>query len=328
MTPNPKISYWKKVLSLLNEEQNVFLAMVVHHTIHSPGTTGAKLLVAENKKMMGTIGGGIMEHTLVNRAQEILSNGHFIPKIHTLNHNKFGSGEQSGMICAGKQTNLYYVCDPEKDGEIVDKIIQNLTEGQSAILSISPEGMSLHKQELENHDSQYSFTQSDNHWCYQEQLKNYNRIAILGGGHCSLALSRVMKNLGYDVFVFETRGNISTLGENNFADTTNILDDFKDAASQLSLPENTQVVVMTTDVPNDVRGLLGLLDFPFPFIGVMGSVNKISEIKKQLQAENISDQQLSRIVAPVGLAMVSNTPEEIAISVAAQLLQLRNESPN
>ena len=328
MNDNPKIAYWKKVLSLLNKGQNVFIAMVVDHTIHSPGTTGAKLLVKENKEMMGTMGGGIMEFTLVNRAYNILNNGNFTPEIQSLDHKKTGTDEQSGMICAGKQTNLYYVCEPEKDGEIVDKIVQNLTEGQSAILSISPEGMSLHKQKLENHDSQYSFTQSDNHWCYQEQLKNYNRIAILGGGHCSLALSRVMKNLGYDVFVFETRGNISTLGENNFADTTNILDDFKDAASQLSLPENTQVVVMTTDVPNDVRGLLGLLDFPFPFIGVMGSVNKITENKKRLHAKNISDQQFSRIVAPVGLAMVSNTPEEIAISVAAQLLQLRNESPN
>ena len=328
MNDNPKIAYWKKVLSLLNKGQNVFIAMVVDHTIHSPGTTGAKLLVKENKEMMGTIGGGIMEFTLVNRAYNILNNGNFTPEIQSLDHKKTGTDEQSGMICAGKQTNLYYVCEPEKDSEIVVKIVQNLTEGQSAILSISPEGMSLHKQELENHDSQYSFTQSDDQWCYQEQLKNYNRIAILGGGHCSLALSRVMKNLGYDVFVFETRGNISTLGENNFADTTNILDDFKDAASQLSLPENTQVVVMTTDVPNDVRGLLGLLDFPFPFIGVMGSVNKISEIKKRLHAKNISDQQFSRIVAPVGLAMVSNTPEEIAISVAAQLLQLRNESPN
>ena len=328
MNDNPKIAYWKKVLSLLNKGQNVFIAMVVDHTIHSPGTTGAKLLVKENKEMMGTIGGGIMEFTLVNRAYNILNNGNFTPEIQSLDHKKTGTDEQSGMICAGKQTNLYYVCEPELDSEIVDKIVQNLTEGQSAILSISPEGMSLHKQELENHDSQYSFTQSDDHWCYQEQLKNYNRIAILGGGHCSLALSRVMKNLGYDVFVFETRGNISTLGENNFVDTTNILDDFKDAASQLSLPENTQVVIMTTDVPNDVRGLLGLLDFPFPFIGVMGSVNKISEIKKRLHAKNISDQQFSRIVAPVGLAMVSNTPEEIAISVAAQLLQLRNESPN
>ena len=328
MNDNPKIAYWKKVLSLLNKGQNVFIAMVVDHTIHSPGTTGAKLLVTENKEMMGTIGGGIMEYELVNRAQEILSNKNFIPEVHTLNHKKSGSGEQSGMICAGKQTNLYYVCEPEKDGKIVEEIFQVLSESQPAIFSISLEGLSLQKQKLDACDFQFSLTQDDNKWHYQEQLQNFNRIAIIGGGHCSLALSRVMKNLGYDVFVFETNGNISTLGENNFADTTNILDDFKDAASQLSLPENTQVVVMTTDVPNDVRGLLGLLDFPFPFIGVMGSVNKISEIKKRLHAENISDQQLSRIVAPVGLAMVSNTPEEIAISVAAQLLQLRNESPN
>ena len=327
MNDNPNIAYWEKVLSLLNKGQNVFLAMVVDHTIHSPGTTGAKLLVAENITM-GTIGGGIMEYELVNRARDILNHENFTPEIHTLNHKKSGSGEQSGMICAGKQTNLYYVCDPEKDGEIVDKIIQNLTEGQSAILSISPEGMSLHKKELENHDSQYSFTQSENHWCYQEQLKNFNRIAILGGGHCSLALSRIMKNLGYDVFAFDTRENISTLDQNNFADSVQILDDFKDAASQLSLPENTQVVVMTTDVASDVCGLLGILDKPFPFIGVMGSENKISEIKKRLKTEGISDKQLSRLTAPVGLPMVSNTPEEIAISVAAQLLQLRNESPN
>ena len=60
MNDNPKIAYWKKVLSLLNKGQNVFIAMVVDHTIHSPGTTGAKLLVKENKEMMGTIGRGIM----------------------------------------------------------------------------------------------------------------------------------------------------------------------------------------------------------------------------------------------------------------------------
>ena len=66
---NSNITYWEYVSSLLKDGQNVFLAMVVHHTTHSPGTTGAKLLVTENGKMMGTIGGGIMEYTLVNRAQ-------------------------------------------------------------------------------------------------------------------------------------------------------------------------------------------------------------------------------------------------------------------
>ena len=322
------ISYWKKVLSFLKKEQKVFLAMVVDHTIHSPGTTGAKLLVTENKEMMGTIGGGTMEYELVNRAQEILLNENFTPEIHTLNHNKFGSGEQSGMICAGKQTNLYYVCEPEKDRKTVDEMVQVLSESQPAILSISLEGLSLQKQKLQNHDFQYCFTQSENNWHYQEQLKNFNRIAIIGGGHCSLALSRVMNNLGYDVVAFDTRGNISTLDQNNFAVSRQIIDDYKKAAPQINLPEKTNIVIMTTDVASDVRGLLGVLDNPFPFIGVMGSENKISEIKKRLKVEGIDDQQLSRITAPVGLPMVSNTPEEIAISIAAQLLQFRDENSN
>ena len=166
------ISYWKKVLYLLKEEQKVFLAMVVDHTIHSPGTTGAKLLVTENKEMMGTIGGGIMEYELVNRAQEILSNENYIPEIHTLNHNKFGLGEQSGMICAGKQTNLYYVCEPEKDRKTVDKMVQVLSESQHAILSISLEGLSLQKQKLYTSDFQFNLTKDDNKWHYLWQNKH------------------------------------------------------------------------------------------------------------------------------------------------------------
>ena len=322
------ISYWKKVLSLLKEEQKVFLAMVVYHTIHSPGTTGAKLLVTENKEMMGTIGGGIMEYELVNSAQKILSNENYIPEIHTLNHNKFGLGEQSGMICAGKQTNLYYVCEPEKDRKTVEEIIHVLTENQPAILSISPGGMSLQKHKLDASDFQFNLTQDGSKWHYQEQLKNFNRIAIIGGGHCSLALSRVMNNLGYDVVAFDIRENISTLDQNNFVDSIQIIDDYKKAASLINLPEKTDIVIMTTDVASDIRGLLGILNKPFPFIGVMGSENKISEVKKRLKLEGISDQQLSRITAPVGLPMISNTPEEIAISIAAQLLQLRDENSN
>ena len=201
---NSNITYWEYVSSLLKDGQNVFLAMVVHHTIHSPGTTGAKLLVTKNRDMMGTIGGGIMEYTLVNRAQDVLKNDIFTSEIQILSHQKSGPGEKSGMICAGQQTNLYYLCQPEKDGKIVEEIVKVLKKGQLGILSISPEGLAVHKKNTDGHEIQYSLTKNESNWHYQEQLKNFNRIAIMGGGHCSLALSRVMNNLGYDVFVFET----------------------------------------------------------------------------------------------------------------------------
>ena len=123
LTYNPVNSFWRIVANQLANNQCVFIAVVAEHTKHSPGTTGAKLLVAEDIDPVGTIGGGIMEYNLVKRANSILQQENFLSEIQTFIHRKSGPGEKSGMICAGKQTNLYYLCCPEKDIETADKII-------------------------------------------------------------------------------------------------------------------------------------------------------------------------------------------------------------
>ena len=321
-------SFWQTVASLLEKGQNVFLALVAEHTQHSPGTMGAKLLVAKNHDPVGTIGGGIMEYKLVKQAGDILERDNYTPEIQTLIHRKSGPGEKSGMICAGKQTNLYYLCHPEKDGETVERIKHNLENDQSATLTISPSGMLVKEQQPDVNKPQIKLSVGENRWLYEEQLLNFKRIAIIGGGHCSLALSRVMKNLGYGVFVYETRENVFTITENRYTRSVQIVDDYRDAASLINYPELTNVVVMTTDVDSDVQGLLGLIDLPSPFIGVMGSQAKIAEILRRLKSEGISEDQLSHLTAPVGTPMTSNTPEEIAISVAAQILQKRIQPTN
>ena len=328
MTPSTSNTFWETTDSLLEKGQNVFLTLVADHTQHSPGTTGAKLLVAKDIDPVGTIGGGIMEYNILKRAKKILDQGSFTPEVQTFVHRKSGTGEKSGMICAGKQTNLYYLCQPEKDGEIIKKILTHLKGNDSAVLSINTNEMNIQKKEpcLDQPQIKMSIKGSD--WCYEEQLMNFKRIAIIGGGHCSLALSRLMKQLGYDVFVFDTRENVSTVKENKYARSVQIVDDFQEAGKQINFPELTNVVVMTTDVVSDVRGLLGVKDLPFHFIGVMGSQPKIAEIVKQLKSEDISNDQLSKFTAPVGIPMDSNTPDEIAVSIAAQILQNREKSLN
>jgi len=321
-------TFWGTVDSLLEKGQNVFLTLVAYHTQHSPGTTGAKLLVAKDIDPVGTIGGGIMEYNILKRANEILDQGSFTPEIQTLVHRKSGTGEKSGMICAGKQTNLYYLCQPEKDGDIIKKILTHLNGNDSAILSINTNGMNVQKKEPYLDQPRINIYIKGTDWRYEEQLMNFYRIVIIGGGHCSLALSRLMKQLGYDVFVFDTRKNVSTVKENKYAHSVQIVDDFQEVGKQIDFPELTNVVVMTTDVVSDVRGLLGIKDLPFHFIGVMGSQPKISEIIKQLKSEDISDDQLSQLTAPVGIPMDSNTPDEIAVSIAAQILQNREKSLN
>ena len=318
-------SFWFKLLYQLNHNHKVFFALVASHTSASPGTTGAKMFIsADTGEINGTIGGGIMEHKLIERAKEILQQKQeFKPEIQTLYHRTSASGEKSGMICSGSQTNLYYLCQPSKDKKAIAKIVSVIERDIPASLLIDPSGISVQEKTVDLAQPKISLTQESGEWKYEEQLLNRQRIAIFGGGHCSLALSRVMSQLDYHVQVFDTRNEVSTLTQNTYARSIKIIDNYQGAGALIPFPQLTCVVVMTTDFVSDINALLGVISLSFPFIGVMGSSAKIATIFQQLQQAGISDTLLSRLYAPVGLPINSHTPEEIAIAIAAQILQQR-----
>ena len=315
--------FWAKLLEKLSENQKVFLALVADHTKSSPGTTGAKLWVSETGEICGTIGGGIMEQKLIDRAQKILKQEDFKPEIQTLYHRTSGLGEKSGMICSGSQTNLYYLCHPSRDRAIIEKLVSLIERDISGSLLIDASGMSVEEKAVDLAQPTIQLIQESGSWRYEEQLLNRKRIAIIGGGHCSLALSRVMTQLDYDVLVFDTRHEVSTLTQNIYASSVKIVEDYQEVGAVIPWPQLTCVVVMTSDYASDISALLGVVSLPFPFIGVIGSRAKIATIFEQLQQAGISETELSRLYAPVGLPIGSHTPEEIAISIAAQIIQER-----
>ena len=320
--------FWAKLLRKLTENQKVFLVLVAHHTKGSPGTTGANLFVSETGETYGTIGGGIMEYKLIDHAKEILKQKTFTPEIQTLYHRTSGSGEKSGMICSGSQTNLYYLCHPSRDIEIIEKVVSLIEGDISGSLFIDSSGMSVEEKPVNLAQPAIQLIQASGNWKYKEQLLNRQRIAIIGGGHCSLALSRVISQLNYNVQVFDTRLDVSTLTQNSYIRSVKIVEDYQEVGALIPFVQLTCVVVMTTDFPSDIRALLGVTSLPFPFIGVMGSHVKIATIFEQLQQAGISESVLSRLYAPVGLTIGSHTPEEIAISIAAQILQERKKWQN
>lgn len=316
-----KRNFWESLRQKLSDKQKVFLALVAHHTPGSPGTTGAKLWVAETGEIQGTIGGGIMEYKLIDRAKKILKQEDFQPEIQTLYHRASGFGEKSGMICSGSQTNLYYLCHPSRDREIIEQLVSIVERDISGSLLIDSSGMSVEETPVNLAQPTIQLIQESGNWRYEEQLLNHQRIAIIGGGHCSFALSRVMSQLNYNVLVFDTRHEVSTLTQNTYAQSVKIVEDYQEVGDLIPFPQLTCVVVMTTDFTSDIRALLGVVSLPFPFIGVIGSRAKIATIFEQLQQAGISESLLSRLYAPVGLPIGSHTPEEIAISIAAQILQ-------
>ena len=318
-------TFWEAVRDRLRKDERVGVVLVVNHSVHSPGTTGSRMAIFADGSTVGTIGGGVMELDIVRSAPEIFFAAEHAPTLRKLYHRKEGEGEKSGLICSGFQTNLYATMGRAEHADLLDALVKAGREDRSAVLEIRPTGIALLDLPAGGPRIQHDLVYSGYTWVYRESAMNLSRIAILGGGHCGLALSRLMHRLGYHVSIFDSRPRVPTMLENDFTDEKHIVDDLVDAASMIRLPEHTNLVVMTTELSSDVRALLGAAGRAFPFVGVMGSRAKIATMRKALLAEGVTAEWIDNLVAPVGLPIGSNTPDEIAVSVAGQLLQRRIE---
>ena len=317
-------SFWERVHGHLGAGIRVFVACVAEHTRGSPGTAGAKLLVAESGELFGTIGGGAMEQRMVDQARALLQGDNHRPAKQTLVHSEKASGDQSGLICEGSQTNVFCVLNGPRDLASVRTIVDRVRDDQRGWIEIDDAGLRLAEIGAGFDAPRITFTEADGRWRYREDLLNRRRIAVIGGGHCAAALGAVMAPLGYRVHVFDTRAHVVSHDRATAVGSLSIVADYADAGPAIDYPEFTAVVVMTADYRTDVRALLGVARLPFPFIGLMGGRKKIARIFTLLREEGISPETIGRIHAPVGLDVGSETPEEIAISIAAQILRERN----
>lgn len=322
--PNPAM--WQFVRDRLHDDRDVFVAHVAHNTRHSPGTTGAELAVADDGTTQGTIGGGIMEAEVLELAEEAHNADDFSPRFERLYHRNQAPDDEtsrsSGLACAGNQTNVYHRVEPDADLETVADIVDRLDDDESGLVRISERGLELEDYAPDDIEPPHRFEDGDD-WSYTQQLLNWKRIAIIGGGHCGLALSRTMAQLGYAVTVFENRPDVFTFVDNDSATRKVAVDDYAEAADHIDHPAWTHVVVMTSNQPDDVRGLYGVAGGPYPYIGVMGAPAKLARIRSDLTDLGVDSETIDRFYAPIGLEMTSDTPDEIAISIAGEILRER-----
>jgi xanthine/CO dehydrogenase XdhC/CoxF family maturation factor len=180
------MSFWRRVLDRVESDGRVFVALVVDHSIHSPGTTGARLAVFESGETVGTLGGGIMEVNLVERARAALSDQTFEPELRTLHHRKHGDGEKSGLICAGYQTNLCLILERRQALAELEQAVEG-ESAQGGFLELTPSGIRFRQDSDLTRGEQSRLVANGNAWQYIERLVNFRRVAILGGGLCGLA---------------------------------------------------------------------------------------------------------------------------------------------
>ena len=312
------LRFWTKVAEELDAGRTVFVAVVVGHKKGSPGTEGASLLFTENEEQFGTIGGGAMEARVLENAKRALKSGVSGPVLETLLHRK-SEESPSGLICGGSQTHVSFVLDQTYE-EVVFEIKRRLEVGESGAVTLSALGVSLQDEDFSKES--VGFSKENDDWGAWIGLFNRRRLLVVGCGHCGAALARQMDLLGFHVTLVDPRGSLFST-QDLPERIVNEIESYSEAAQAISLKyaRLTFVVVMTPSYLDDVDALTSLLPNPFPFMGVMGSPAKLKKIREELKSRNIGHEDWSRVTAPVGLPIGSDTPEEIAVSIAAQILQ-------
>ncbi|RZK54456.1 MAG: XdhC/CoxI family protein [Hymenobacter sp.] len=305
---------WALAAAALRAGQPAALLCVVRSEGSSPGRQGFKMTVTA-EAVAGSIGGGIMEHKWVELARQHLGAGDYSPLLRPQIHRREAPADRSGMMCAGEQEVLLWPLRPD-DLPVVAAIAHALqTLGGGAWEVSEAAGLRL---AAEAPASFYDY-QPGPAWRYREQLGFRDHLVIVGGGHVSLALSQVASSLEFEITVLDDRADLPTLAANHFAHHRQQVD-----YNNLGVPPGPHcyVVVMTVGYRTDAVVLRRLLGPAYRYLGVLGSATKVAELRRVLAAEGFD---LSRLRGPIGVPINSRLPEEIAVSVAAELIRVRNQ---
>ncbi|HKY31725.1 MAG TPA: XdhC family protein [Candidatus Polarisedimenticolia bacterium] len=151
-------------------------------------------------------------------------------------------------------------------------------------------------------------------------------LYLFGGGHVALAVARVARTAGFRVVVIDDRPDFANRERFPEADAALVLP-LQSAFEHLAIGPEDHVVAVTRGHQHDEPVIEQALRTKAAYIGMIGSRRKVAILWRRLEARGVSRQELQRVHAPIGLPIGADTPGEIAVSIVAQMVQVRRERP-
>ena len=152
-----EIELWKFAYNKLKNNISLILLVVVDSGKSSPGRAGFKMVLADDGEVIGTIGGGIMEHTLLKEAKENLNEQKSFCYVKKLIHNKNVDGNKSGLICGGTQTMIIKSLQTDETKSVA-QILENFENLEKGLLVINQSGISFLSSKTNEEQISFSFT--------------------------------------------------------------------------------------------------------------------------------------------------------------------------
>lgn len=302
----PELRVWRALSEESSRGRPAVLAVVVSHAGSSPGRTGWLMAVGVDGWLAGTTGGGSAEAQIVDRSFDLLREPSPMPILVTQTHRR-GVAEASGMVCGGQQV-VALAPVPSTRGAELDDIRTALARGQQVAWSLTADGWTL------NAATADGFGTHAQGWAFGRTAGPSHRVVVVGAGHVGSALARVLVPLSFRVSVVDERpGAAARLTD--FAHETAECP-YENLPALVTPSERTFVTVATHASDRDVAAISALAGVAVGYLGVIGSRAKLAHLPV-----------VPHLVAPMGLSIGSYSAEEIAVSVAAQLVAARARCP-
>lgn len=315
------IPLWKFIREDICSNTPCTLLLAVETQGSGPGRPGAAMVVASDGKTRGTVGGGIMEHQLVNKARKMLESGIGSPELITCDHtNENGNskadrdGIPSGMICSGSQITAVFPIH-QRMLETVSHIISILEAGKTGTLYLS--GIDLSVSDSFAQETHEFSMAGGNNWEYSGPLGLRDTVYIIGGGHVGQALAHLLAGLSFRSVIIDKRER------NSFEDPPScrwITAPYEEAYNYIPDGNHSWVVIMTPFHRADTEVLESLAGKDLKYAGMMASGSKKEKVYSDLVRKGVPEEFLNSVHCPIGISIGSRTPNEIAVSIAAQLI--------
>ena len=250
---------YDEIMKAKSEGKNAALATIIGAKGSTPREQGAKMIIYEDGKIWGSVGGGCLEAEVWQEAMKVMAE----EKPRTVHFDLTGKeAEESGMICGG-------------------------------IMDI-----------------------------YIEPLMPTPKVFIFGGGHISLYLSKISVMAGFQVAVLDDRPMFAN--KERFPEAEEIFaEEFPFILPKLKIHKASYLVIVTRGHAYDQEVLEWALGTDAGYIGMIGSRRKIQTVYTNLKEKGIPEEKLKRVHAPIGLDIGALTPEEIAVSIMAEIIKVR-----
>ena len=331
----------KKMFNIIHERLTAGEALVLVTVTASSGATprgpGARMLVGKEGRLYGTIGGGAVEYRSEQIALQVLENKTSEKQDFSLTRDDV---QNLGMICGG-DVHVYFQYIPEGDGDTMKLSAEALRilEAGDALWLISNIGnsgeLSLYTKKHGLYGapvSDWVFSQlprqpkvlqtEDEMYCV-EQINGSGRVYIFGCGHVSQELEPVLSHVGFRCVVMDDRPEFARRELFPSAEEVKLID-FTKIDEYVSINEDDYVCIMTRGHGFDTVVQAQVLKHKPCYVGVIGSKKKAAGVRQILKEEyGLNDAELDLVTTPIGISIDAETPAEIAISIAGQMIQVR-----